>query len=67
LEEVLVRHPKLKIWAMHAGYPMIEHMIALMGANAYVYVDISGMIWSYPLMMSMLIYKGWCRQVLEKG
>ena len=49
LEDLLVRHPKLKICVQHAGYPMIEHMIALMGANAYVYVDISGMIFSYPL------------------
>ena len=49
LEDILARHPKLKVWAMHAGYPLAEHMIALMGANAYVYVDISGLIWSYPL------------------
>ncbi len=49
LEDLLSRHPKLKICVQHAGYPMLEHMIALMGANAYVYVDISGMIWSYPL------------------
>ncbi|WP_346860668.1 amidohydrolase family protein [uncultured Draconibacterium sp.] len=49
LEDLLARHPKMKIWVQHSGYPMVEHMIALMGANAYVYVDISGMIWSYPL------------------
>ncbi len=49
LEDLLARHPKLKIWVMHAGYPMLEEMIALMGANAYVYLDISGFIWSYPL------------------
>ncbi len=49
LEDVLARHPKLKIWVMHAGYPMIDQMIALMGANAYVYVDLAGFIWSYPL------------------
>ena len=48
LEDVLARHPKLKIWVMHAGYPMIDEMIALMGANAYVYVDLAGLIWSYP-------------------
>ncbi len=48
LEDLLARHPKLKIWVMHAGYPMIDEMIALMGANAYVYVDIAGFIWSYP-------------------
>jgi predicted TIM-barrel fold metal-dependent hydrolase len=49
LEDLLARHPKLKVWVMHAGYPMAEDMIALMGANAYVYVDVAGMIWSYPL------------------
>jgi len=49
LEDLLARHPKLKVYVMHAGYPMIDEMIALMGANAYVYVDIAGMIWSYPL------------------
>lgn len=48
LEDLLARHPKLKIWVMHAGYPMIDQMIALMGANAYVYVDVAGLIWSYP-------------------
>ncbi|MBN3521303.1 amidohydrolase family protein [Algoriphagus lutimaris] len=48
LEDMLARHPKLKIWVMHAGYPMIDEMIALMGANAYVYVDLAGLIWSYP-------------------
>ena len=49
LEDLLARHPKLKIWVMHAGYPMLEEMIALMGYHAYVYLDISGFIWSYPL------------------
>jgi uncharacterized protein len=48
LEDMLARHPKLKIWVMHAGYPMANEMIALMGANAYVYVDLAGFIWSYP-------------------
>lgn len=47
LEDLLSRHPKLKVWVMHAGYPNIDDMVALMGANAYVYVDIAGLIWSY--------------------
>lgn len=28
LEEVLVRHPKLKIYVMHAGYPFLYHNAA---------------------------------------
>ena len=49
LEDLLAKHPKLKVWVMHAGYPMIDEMVALMGANSHVYVDLAGMIWSYPL------------------
>ena len=49
LEDLLARHPKLKVWVMHAGYPMIDEMVALMGANSHVYVDLAGLIWSYPL------------------
>jgi predicted TIM-barrel fold metal-dependent hydrolase len=34
---------------MHAGYPMIDNMLTLLQANSHVYVDIAGLIWSYPL------------------
>jgi len=33
---------------MHAGYPMIEEMLTLLQANSHVYVDVAGLIWSYP-------------------
>jgi predicted TIM-barrel fold metal-dependent hydrolase len=49
LEDVLARHPKLRLWIMHAGYPMIDPLLTLLQANAYVYVDVAGLIWSYPL------------------
>lgn len=39
LEEILVGHPKLRLYAMHAGYPLIDQMIALMHAHPQVYVD----------------------------
>jgi uncharacterized protein len=48
-EEVLARHPKLRLQVMHAGYPMIEEMLTLLQANSHVYVDVAGLIWSYPL------------------
>ncbi|MBI3791004.1 MAG: amidohydrolase family protein [Gemmatimonadetes bacterium] len=40
LEDVLVRHPKLRLWVMHAGYPMLEEMQALLLAHPQVYVDL---------------------------
>lgn len=69
LEDMLARHPKLKIWVMHAGYPMIDEMIALMGANAYVYVDLAGFIWSYPLeeihmYLRRLVQAGFTKRIL---
>ena len=49
LEELLARHPKLRVQVMHAGYPMIDNMLTLLQANSHVYVDIAGLIWSYPI------------------
>jgi len=48
LEELLARHPRLRIWIMHAGYPMIDNLLTLLQANSHVYVDVAGLIWSYP-------------------
>jgi len=39
LEPVLVRHPKLRIYAMHAGWPLSEAMIAMMFSHPQLYVD----------------------------
>ena len=49
LEELLARHPKLRVQVMHAGYPMIDNTLTLLQANSHVYVDVAGLIWSYPL------------------
>jgi hypothetical protein len=49
LEELLARHPKLRVQVMHAGYPMIDNMLTLLQASSHVYVDVAGLIWSYPL------------------
>ena len=49
LEDLLARHPKLCVQVMHAGYPMIEEMLTLLQANSHVYVDVAGLIWSYPI------------------
>ena len=39
LEDLLVRHPKLRLYVMHAGWPFADDMIALMYAHPQVYVD----------------------------
>jgi len=49
LEELLARHPKLRVQVMHAGYPMLDNLLTLLQANSHVYVDVAGLIWSYPI------------------
>jgi predicted TIM-barrel fold metal-dependent hydrolase len=49
LEDLLARHPRLRVQIMHAGYPMIDNTLTLLQANSHVYVDVAGLIWSYPL------------------
>jgi predicted TIM-barrel fold metal-dependent hydrolase len=45
LEDVLVKHPKLRIYIAHGGYPYIEETIALMMMYQQVYVDVSAINW----------------------
>ena len=39
LEPVLRQHPRLRVYVMHAGWPMLDEMIALMYSHPQVYVD----------------------------
>ena len=45
LEEVLARHPRLRVWVMHAGWPMLDEMIGLLWVYPQVYVDIGVIVW----------------------
>lgn len=48
LEEVLVRHPRLRLYVMHAGWPMADRMIALLYAHPQVHVDTGVIDWTQP-------------------
>jgi uncharacterized protein len=48
LEEALLRHPKLRLYVMHAGWPMLDQMVALMWAHPQVYVDVAVIDWALP-------------------
>ena len=41
LEDVLVRHPKLRLYVMHAAWPKIEDMLYMLCMHPKLYVDIS--------------------------
>lgn len=40
-ENVLVRHPRLRLYLMHAGYPFSEDLQALMFTHPQIYVEVS--------------------------
>lgn len=48
LEELLVRHPRLRVCVMHYGSPLVEEMIAVLYTYPQVYVDLGGIQWTYP-------------------
>jgi predicted TIM-barrel fold metal-dependent hydrolase len=48
LEDVLVRHPRLRVWAMHAGWPLIDDTIATLYAHPQLYVDLGVIDYTTP-------------------
>ncbi|CAN5708632.1 hypothetical protein BH23GEM11_BH23GEM11_10650 [soil metagenome] len=48
MEEVLVRHPRLRVYLMHAGYPNLDDLLALMYAHPQVHVDVGVIVYTQP-------------------
>jgi predicted TIM-barrel fold metal-dependent hydrolase len=69
LEEVLVRHPKLRVYLMHAGEPWFEGTVAIMTTYPQVYADLGVLDWAYPPevfyeYLERLIRRGLGRQLM---
>lgn len=63
LEPVLIRHPRLRVSVMHAGYPMAEEMRALMFSYPQVYAEIGGIVYTEPTAS----FYGFLRELVEAG
>jgi predicted TIM-barrel fold metal-dependent hydrolase len=48
IEEVVAKHPKLRVYIMHAGYPMIDDLLAVLYAHPQVHVDIGIIVYNQP-------------------
>jgi hypothetical protein len=48
LEEVLIRHPRLRIYLMHAGFPFGQETFAIMHMYPQVYADLGVLVWNRP-------------------
>jgi predicted TIM-barrel fold metal-dependent hydrolase len=54
LEDLLNRHPKLRVWMAHMGFPYLEETIGILNIYPQVYVDTSAIDWLEPGFTSYL-------------
>ncbi len=60
---MLERHPDLRVYVTHSGWPMLEEMLALMEEHSQVYVDVAGINWSLP----REVFHQHLRELVEAG
>jgi predicted TIM-barrel fold metal-dependent hydrolase len=63
LEEVLVRHPGLRVYIMHAGYPLLDDLLAVLYVHPQVYVDVGVIVFS----QSRPAFYRYLRGIVEAG
>lgn len=66
MEELLIAHPNLRVYIMHAGWPFLEEMKALMYAHPQIYVDIGLICWYLPRAEFHKYLKGFIDAGFEK-
>ena len=49
VEDLIVRHPHLRLYIMHAGYPYLGETLAIMNAFPSLYADIAAINWLLPV------------------
>lgn len=69
LEEPLTRHPRLRVYVMHAGWPMIDDMLAMLYAHPHLYVDVGVIVYVLPRAefyryLQRLVEAGFSRRVM---
>jgi predicted TIM-barrel fold metal-dependent hydrolase len=65
LEDVLAKHPKLRVYIMHAGYPYAEETIALLHMYPGVHVDISAIAMQRAIPRG--VFQGYLRRLTDAG
>lgn len=69
LEEALVKHPKLRIYAMHAGWPMIDDLLATLYAHPQLYIDLGLISYHTPIKeyynyLERIVNAGFCNRIM---
>lgn len=69
LEEALVKHPKLRVYAMHAGWPMIDDLLATLYAHPQLYIDLGLISYHTPIKeyynyLERIVNAGFCNRIM---
>jgi uncharacterized protein len=69
LEPVLIRHPKLRVYVMHAGWPMGDRMVHMLYTYPRLYVDTGVIDWYLPRKefhqyLKRLVDAGFCSRIM---
>lgn len=63
LDPLFKKYPRMRAYVMHAGVPLVDEMIYILGSHPQVYVDISGAITNTPKKQAHWIL----RRLVEAG
>jgi hypothetical protein len=63
LEEALVRHPKLRVYIMHAGWPMLDDLLAVLWTHPQVNVDVGAICFA----LSRKAFHHYLERIIDAG
>ena len=63
LEDVLVRHPKMRVYVMHAAWPFADEMTYMLAMHPQLYVDVSVLQYAIP----RAAYYRYLQQLVDAG
>ena len=63
LEEILLRHPGLRVYVMHAAWPMLDELLAVLWTHPQLYVDVGAISWALP----RPAFHSYLQRIVESG
>jgi hypothetical protein len=63
IEEALVRHPRLRVSLMHAGWPMLDDLLAALWTHPQLHVDVGAISFALPL----AAFHSYLQRIVEAG
>ena len=58
-----MRHPGLRVYVMHAGFPLLDDLLAVLYAHPQVYVDVGVIVFTQP----RAVFYRYLRGIVEAG